>query len=63
MEEHGGMELLKVAEIQKLLKLSKGKTYQLVNMKTFPTVRIGRAIRVPRGALETWIKKQCQEEL
>ena len=50
--------VLTVDQIQKVLGLSRPKTYELVNTAGFPTIRIGRAIRVPREAFLQWIHEQ-----
>jgi excisionase family DNA binding protein len=43
--------VLTVEQVQKILGISRVKAYELVNTVGFPTIRLGRAIRVPREAL------------
>lgn len=50
--------LLKAKEVQKILNVSKGKMYELLNSKDFPVVRVGRCFRVPRESLRKWIEEQ-----
>jgi excisionase family DNA binding protein len=47
--------LLKANEVCGVLGLSRAKVYDLMARGTLPVVRIGRAVRVPRAALEKWI--------
>jgi len=55
-EEKNTMEkMLTVKEIQEILKLSRAKTYELVNEPGFPKIRIGRCIRVPETALKQYL--------
>ena len=54
--------ILTVSQVQQILGLSRPKAYELVHTKGFPTVRIGRAIRVPREAFMRWMDKQKDQE-
>jgi excisionase family DNA binding protein len=42
--------VLRASDIQRLLGLSRVKTYELLHQKGFPVVRIGRCLRVPRDS-------------
>ena len=53
--------LLKAAEVGERLGLGRSKTYELMAEGQIPTVRIGRAVRVPEGGLEAWIREQTNE--
>jgi len=53
--------LLKAKDAQKILNLSKGKMYELLNSRDFPKVRIGRSFRIPREGLKAWIERQQAE--
>jgi excisionase family DNA binding protein len=44
--------LLRVSEAAVLLSISRTATYQLIATRQLPVIRLGRSIRVPRGALE-----------
>ena len=47
--------LLRAAEVAAALGCSRAKTYDLMASGVLPTVRFGRAVRVPARALEEWI--------
>jgi excisionase family DNA binding protein len=47
--------LLRVEEAARLLSIGTTLTYELVGRGVLPHVRLGRAVRVPRAALEEWI--------
>jgi len=49
--------LLRPAEVQEQLGLSRAKVYRLMQHKILPTVRIGGSVRVPRKALSKWIEE------
>jgi len=42
-------------DIQSIFKLGRDKTYQLMNSKGFPTIKIGKVSYVPKDKLEKWI--------
>lgn len=44
-----------VAQIAKLLGVSKNTAYKLVRSMSLRSIRIGRQIRVPRSALEDYL--------
>jgi excisionase family DNA binding protein len=48
--------LLRAADLQEQLGLSRAKIYRLMRDNVLPTVRIGGSIRVPRKALAKWIE-------
>jgi len=50
--------LLRVHDVQKILNISRGKTYELVNSKDFPVIKIGRCLRIPRDAFREWVKRK-----
>jgi excisionase family DNA binding protein len=52
--------LLRAADLQELLGLSRAKIYRLMQDNVLPTVRIGKSIRVPQRALMRWIDKHTQ---
>jgi excisionase family DNA binding protein len=47
--------LLTPREVEAELRLGRTRTYQLLRSGEIPSLRIGRAIRVSRAALERWI--------
>lgn len=47
-----------VDEIQDILGIGRSSAYNLVKQKVFPSVRIGRAIRIPVKPFQDWLKVQ-----
>jgi excisionase family DNA binding protein len=52
---------LTVEQLQDFLGISRHKAYELVHTKGFPTVRIGRVIRIPKEGLLRWMDEQHGE--
>lgn len=52
--------LLKAAEVQRILKLSRANVYRLMKSEVLPTVRIRGAVRVPYHALLKWIESHTR---
>ena len=50
-------KLLTVKEIKEALQVSKDMAYKIVNTDGFPSIKIGRTIRVPEDEFDKWIKK------
>lgn len=48
--------LLRVEEAARMLRLGRATVYLLVSRGELPSVRIGRAVRVPAEALRRWIE-------
>jgi excisionase family DNA binding protein len=53
--------LLRAPEVASLLGISRARAYELVATGALPSIRIGRSVRIPREALETWIKSSTRE--
>jgi len=53
--------LLHADEAAALLNLGRSTVYRLMASGELPTVRVGRAVRIPRGGLLRWIAKQTGE--
>lgn len=53
--------LLTPRELGRLLKLGRNKTYALLASGAIPVIRFGRAIRIPRNAVERWVAEQTKE--
>jgi excisionase family DNA binding protein len=51
--------LLTVPETAKLLRISRNLAYELVARGELPAVRLGRVIRIPRAALNDWVKESA----
>lgn len=50
--------VLTVEETRKLLRLSRGATYEAVRRGQLPNIRIGRRILIPRVALEKFLQQE-----
>jgi excisionase family DNA binding protein len=48
--------LLRPAEVAELIALGRSKTYELIASGLIPSIRVGRAVRVPADALRLWVK-------
>ena len=46
------------ADLAAMLGLTSNRVYQMISAGLIPTVRIGRAIRIPRQAWEDWLATQ-----
>lgn len=53
------MEVYTVAEIQKMLRISRTAAYALVNSGRFPVIRIGKSIRVSKVVFDNWMNSQA----
>lgn len=52
---------LTVAEAAAALHLGRNTVYDLIRHGDLPSIRIGRAIRVPQAALQEWINSNTQK--
>lgn len=50
--------LLTTADVQRVLRLSRTRTFELLHSQGFPTIRLGRCLRVEPNALRDWIASQ-----
>ena len=53
-------EYLKVTEVAEVLRIARGRAYELVGSGEIPSVRIGRSVRVSRKELDRWLGEQRQ---
>ena len=51
-------KLLTVADVQKLLTVSRMQTYKIMRRPDFPLLRIGKLYRVRAADLERWLTAQ-----
>ena len=51
-------DVLTPADVAPLLGVTTGRVYQLISAGVIPALRIGGAVRIPRGAWETWLREQ-----
>ena len=49
--------VLNANQLAEALGISRAGAYQLLNMGTFPTLRIGKRLRVPKDKLIDWIER------
>lgn len=49
--------LLRVDQAAGLINLGRSKVYEMIASGELPSVRIGRAVRVPRSGLEAWVRR------
>jgi excisionase family DNA binding protein len=52
----GEVKLLTVAEVAKIMRLSKMTIYRMVNSGTLPALKVGRSIRVPQSAVDNYLR-------
>ena len=52
---------LKVTEAAAMTGYSRGMAYQLVARGEWPSIRIGKSIRVPVAALREWVERKTAE--
>jgi excisionase family DNA binding protein len=50
------VQFLTVAEVAAMMRVSKMTVYRLVHAGDLPAARVGRSFRVPRGAVEDYLR-------
>lgn len=53
----GEVKLLTVAEVAKIMRLSKMTVYRMVNSGALPALKVGRSIRVPEHVVDEYLRK------
>lgn len=51
-------EIMTVEDLASFLRISRVKSYELVKQKGFPSIKIGRTIRISRTALLQWLANE-----
>ena len=51
---------LKAHEVAAVLRISKSKVYELAQSESFPAIRIGKRVVIPRGKLIDWMNAQAE---
>ena len=54
------MALLRAPKVARVLDISTSKAYRMMQLGELPTVRLGRALRVPSKALVRWIDERTK---
>jgi excisionase family DNA binding protein len=54
--------LLRPREVAATLGLGRSKTYELIAKGDIPSIRIGKAVRVPADRLREWIEAKMTEQ-
>ena len=54
--------LLRIPEAAQLVGLGRSSIYELISAGDLPVVRVGRAVRVPRLAIERWAERLQAEQ-
>ena len=54
--------LLRPTEVARVLGLGRSTIYELMHAGELPVIHIGRAVRIPRRAVETWIEERAAAE-
>ncbi len=54
----GNRVVLTIPEVAKILEIGRASAYNLAKQQGFPSIRIGRQLRVPEEALRRWINSQ-----
>ena len=52
----GEVSFLTVAEVAKIMRVSKMTVYRMVHAGELPAVRVGRSFRVPESAVEDYLR-------
>lgn len=50
---------LTVADVQGVMNIAMGTAYELIPREDFPSLRIGRAVHIPKDAFLRWLNQQC----
>ncbi len=53
--------MISVLQVAKVLGISRTRSYELVNEKGFPKIKIGTRIVVPKDEFKLWIQKQIEK--
>ena len=57
----GDVSFLTVAEVAKIMRVSKMTFYRMVHSGELPAVRVGRSFRVPESAVEDYLRDSFVE--
>lgn len=57
MNDNSNPAILNANELAQFLGISRAGAYQLLHMESFPTLKIGKRLLVPRDKLMAWIDR------
>ena len=57
----GDVSFLPVAEVAKIMRVSKMTVYRMVHAGELPAVRVGRSFRVPESAVQDYLRDSFVE--
>lgn len=49
-----------VPEVAEILRIGRGRAYELAKIKYFPVMKIGGRVRVPKAKFHEWLEKQSE---
>lgn len=52
-------DFLTPIEAAKLIKIGRNQMYNLCRIESFPAVKLGRNIRIPKKAFKNWLENQA----
>ncbi len=55
------VRFLTVAEVAKIMRVSKMTVYRMVHAGELPAIRVGRSFRVPEDAVDTYLRSSFIE--
>ena len=55
MQTNQRPETLTVREVQQILRIGRNAVYNLMHSNSFPVIKIGNAIRIPRESFCAWL--------
>ena len=54
--------MISVSQVAKVLGISRTRSYELVNEKGFPKIKIGTRIVVPKDEFQLWIQNKLRKD-
>ncbi|HYE10514.1 MAG TPA: helix-turn-helix domain-containing protein [Patescibacteria group bacterium] len=61
--EHYDKTTLTIPEVAQILRIGRGKAYELAKISFFPVIKIRRAYRIPANAFWKWYNSQMTTEI
>lgn len=56
------IEILAPKDIKNILGCGKNRTYDIINQKDFPKIKIGKRFYIPRDEFEKWLNNYLRKE-